>query len=98
MRVGGRIPGIVVNAVGDPDEAISACSEQPVESVALLWRLYFLGVAAADGGKHIACHQTGLHRRRRPVKCKQVLRLEAVEAKPRQIRRIESALVSEVVD
>src|SRR2546423_14513642 len=97
MRVGLRVPDVVVNAVRDASQAVAPLAREPVESVPLLRPLNLVGVAAADGRDGVRGHQARLERRGRAVRQKDVRLLAPAVAEPPEVAGVERPLVGEVV-
>ena len=95
--------GIVVhhvNAVEHAEQVSLAGAEQAVQTLAVVGGLNLLGVAGADGGDHVAVHQTGLEE----VGAAEALQLVAGPQAVAQAQHVlhladaEHALVLQVVD
>ena len=96
VRIGFRIPKIVIDPVGDSGQAITAGAQKPIKTVAPFGRLNLARVTGTDGRKRIGRDDAGLQRRRRVRQHKVATGFS--EPQPPEILRIEGPLISEVVD
>ena len=99
VRVAGRIPLLVVDAVQDAHQLRRALAENAVEPEPVLRGLDLLGIARAHGRDHTAEDDAGLQKAdAAPVLHAVHAHQRVAETEPRQPLALEHALVGEVVD
>src|SRR5260370_698558 len=96
IRVGFRIPNVIVDAMGDPYQAVPVRPHQPIESITLLRRLNLAGISRAHRRQNICGNQAGLQSRSRTLQ-HEIARV-VVEPQPPQIRGPERALIGQVMN
>src|SRR5436190_9357422 len=96
VRIGFRVPNLIINAIGNPRQPITAGAHQPIKAVTLLRRLNLSSVTWADSGKSIGRQRAGSQSGRRSVRNKLIPFV--AESQPPKVLRVEQALIGEIMN
>ena len=97
VRIGFRIPDVVIDTIRDSRETIATRAQQPVESVTLFWRLNLMCVTRAHGRECVSSDDSGFQRRGVTVQAEVVAFGWIAKAEPPEIAGIEETLIADVV-
>src|SRR5207248_3957013 len=93
-----RIPFAVIHAVENAEQIAAPRAQQAIKAIAELRHLNLFGILAADGRKRGGKIKPSLQRVRLSVEFHPLLEGIEPETKAREQRRIEEALISQVVN
>ncbi len=97
MRIGFRIPEVVIDAVCDSHQTIATRAQQPVESVTLFGRLNLARITRADSRERVGGDDAGFQRGCVTVQSEVVTVRRITKAKPPEITGVKQALITDIV-